>query len=246
MPRFTASLLMVLLAACPVLAQADPLVQMGKVLQPMLADAMPKILYEKTQNWDHQAMVPVGLRWHGLKSYVVKSPRNHGEWHRLSVTSQDLRRTLDLQIYDVKNLSAEKQTFKVYLTFQMGAEYEQQNWANGLRLWSGSVRARVQVKAYLQCEDTLRFDTSKGPLPDFVFRMRVTGAKVDYDKLVVEHITGLGGDAAKLIGQAAHKAMNQWRPSIERNLLAKAGDAIVRAADTREIRVGFGSLLPSK
>ena len=30
--------------------------------------------------------------------------------------------------------------------------------------------------------------------------------------------------------------MKQWRPSIERDLLAKANAAIVKTADTREIR----------
>jgi hypothetical protein len=40
--------------------------------------------------------------------------------------------------------------------------------------------------------------------------------------------------------------MKQWKPSIERDLLDKASAAIVKSADTREIRVGFGGLLASK
>ena len=51
---------------------------------------------------------------------------------------------------------------------------------------------------------------------------------------------------ALLIGQAVHRRMERWRPSIERDLLAKANDAIVKAADTREIRVGFSGLLKAK
>ena len=41
-----------------------------------------------------------------------------------------------------------------------------------------------------------------------------------------------GGDAAKLVGKAAHRALKQWRPNLERDLLAKASDAVVKAADT--------------
>jgi hypothetical protein len=84
------------------------------------------------------------------------------------------------------------------------------------------------------------------PRPDFVLRIRVTKAKVGYDKLVIEHINGIGGDGAKLIGGAVHDVLKQWRPGIERDLLAKANDAIVKAADTREIRLGFGGLLKAK
>jgi len=224
----------------------EPLDQLAKALKPFLIDALPATLYEKTDNWDHQVMVPVGVKWRGIRPQVTKSLRNHGEWKKLIISTQELPRTMDLKIYDVKTIDAEKQTFKVFLTFQMGVYYDQQNWESGARLWSGSVRARAQIKLDMDCENTLRIEFDKNGLPDFILRLRVTGAKLHYDKLVVEHINGVGGDAAKLIGDAAHRCMNQWRPSIERDLLAKANAAIVKAADTREIRVGFGGLIKTK
>jgi hypothetical protein len=219
--------------------------QLAKAFKPVLASAVPKTLYDRSDNWGHQVMVPVGVKWHGLRPEVSKSPRNHGEWRRLTITARNLGQTLDLRIFDVKTADADKQTFKVYLAFQMGVEYEQQNWESGARLWSGSVRARAQVKLDMECENTLRFETDKNNLPELVLRMRVTNARLHYDDLVFEHVNGVGGDAAKLIGAGAHRCMNQWRPSIERDLLAKANAAIVKAADTREIRVGFGGLLKS-
>lgn len=224
----------------------DPLTQIGGTLKPLLVGIVPETLYQKSENWGHQAMIPVAVKWRGVKPRITKSLRNHGEWKRLNITAQDLKRTLDLRIYDVKNISSERQTFKVHLEFQMGVHYEQQNWANGARLWSGSVRARAQIKLDMDCEDTLKVEFDKNSLPDFIFRMRVVGAKVHYDKLVIEHINGIGGDGAKIIGKTVHEVMKQWRPSIERDVLAKASAAIVKAADTREIRVGFGRLLKTK
>jgi hypothetical protein len=220
--------------------------QLGDLLKPILIDALPKVLHESSDNWGHQVNVPVGLKWNGLKPSVQKSPRNHGEWKRLTITTRNLPRTLDLKIHDVKNVNAEKQTFKVFLTFQMGVEYEQQNWESGARLWSGSVRARAQVKLEMECENTIRVELDKNFLPDFIIRARATSAKLTYDKLVVEQINGVGGDAAKIIGAAVHNVVKQARPSIERDMLAKANAAIVKAADTKEIRVGFGSLLKAK
>ena len=224
----------------------EPLDQLAKALKPFLIDALPATLYEKADNWDHQVMVPVGVKWRGIRPQVTKSLRNHGEWKKLIISTQELPRTLDLKIYDFKTIDADNQTFKVFLTFQMGVYYDQQNWESGARLWSGSVRARAQIKLDMDCENTLRIEFDKNGLPDFILRLRVTGAKLHYDKLVVEHINGIGGDAAKLLGDAAHRCMNQWRPSIERDLLAKANAAIVKAADTREIRVGFGGLIKTK
>ncbi|MBI3823308.1 MAG: hypothetical protein HY289_11615 [Planctomycetes bacterium] len=246
-----AILLLVLLAtpalpAQPAAKKDEPFDQLAKALKPILVGAMPATLHEKIDNWDHQVQVPVGVKWRGVKPQVMRSPRNHGEWRKLIISSQDLPRTLDLKIYDVKNIDAERQTFKVHLTFQMGVYYDQQNWESGARLWSGSVRARAQVKLDMECENTLKVELDKNNLPDFILRLRVTSAKIDYDKLVFEHVNVVGGDAAKLIGAATHRTMKQWRPSIERDLLAKANASIVKAADTKEIRLGFGGLLKSK
>jgi hypothetical protein len=157
-----------------------------------------------------------------------------------------LPRTLDLKIYDLKTVDADKQRFKIFIAFQMGVYYDQQNWESGVRLWSGSVRARAQVKCEMTCENTVRVEFDKNYLPEFIMQTRVAQANVGYDSLVVEHVAGIGGTGAKLVGEAAHEAMRQWRPSIERDLLAKANAAIVKSADTREVRFGFGSLLKAK
>ena len=219
---------------------------LARALKPVLIQLMPATLYEKNDNWHHTAMVPVGVKWQGLKPTVLKSPRNHGTWKKLIITAQDLPRTLDVKITDFKAIDQERLTFKVFFTFQMGVLYDQQNWENGVRLWSGSVRARLQIKLDMDCENTLRVQLGKDSLPEFVLRVRATKANIGYDKLVVEHIAGVGGSAAKLIGQAAHDSLRQWRPGIERDLLAKANAAVVKSADTREIRLSFGSLMKTK
>ena len=50
-----------------------------------------------------------------------------------------------------------------------------------------------------------------------------------YDNVVVEHTAGVGGSAAKMIGEAVHRALTRHRPSLERELLARANAAIVQA-----------------
>jgi hypothetical protein len=103
----------------------------------------------------------------------------------------------------------------------------------------------MRVRLTLRCEATGRLET-KDFLPEAVVRLRVVGSELGYDNFVVEHIAGLGGEAAKLLGEAAHSSLQQWRPSLERNLLARANAAIVKAGDTKEVRVGLASLLSQK
>src|SRR3954447_16536573 len=108
MPRPLFAIVTIFLV-CPVflLAQTpakdnDTASQLAKSLKPILIKGMPATLYEKVDNWDHQVMVPVGLKWSGIRPQVSKSLRNHGEWKKLKIATHDLPRTMDLKIYDVK------------------------------------------------------------------------------------------------------------------------------------------------
>ena len=65
-------------------------------------------------------------------------------------------------------------------------------------------------------------------LPDLVIELKVTKADVKYDNLKFEHIAGIGGEGAQLIGELAHAALTQWRPSIEKDALAKANAGTTR------------------
>src|SRR5205085_2469644 len=135
-------------------------------------------------------------------------------------------------------------TLEAVVAADADGSFEQQLWKGGVRLYSGETRGRCRATVRLACEATTRLDRKPGAiLPDAVVRVRVTGARLFYDDLVVEHALGVGGDAAKAIGEAAHRLLTRFKPSLERDLLAKADAAIVRAGDTKEVRVEFERLL---
>jgi hypothetical protein len=220
----------------------DSLESLAAGLKPLLARALPAVLYEKNTNWGHQEPAPNGIRWHGIHPEVVLTPKNDGHWRKLRIATQDLEHTLVLNVSDFKAVDAERQAFKVFLGMRVGVAYEHQHWDKGLRLWSGSIRARLQLKVALDCESLLRAQKSKGLLPDLIFRLRVTHADVGYDNLVVEHINGIGGSAARLIGETLRSTLKLCKPSLEQDLLDRADAAIIKAADTREVRLSLGRL----
>ena len=101
----------------------------------------------------------------------------------------------------------------------------------------------MRLKLNLKCEATSRWEKTGGFLPDALFRVRILQADARYDKLVIEHVAGIGGEAAKVLGDLFKGSLEQWRPSLERELLAKADAAIVKAGDTKEVRVRLSSVL---
>jgi hypothetical protein len=219
-----------------------PSLPVAELIKPFLVKAIPPVLYEHSRNWGKTSRVPHAVHWHGLRPEIKSTQRNDGHWQKVRLSPRNLAGTLDFRIAPPKRIDAERESFQVYLSFVAGIDYEHQLWESGVRLYSGSTRARMRVKLWMDVENTMRWD-KKSFLPDLVVRLRATRAKLAYDDLVVEHTAGVGGSAAKLIGEAIEGLIHEFQPNLERRLLDKASAAIIRAADTREVRLGLGGIL---
>jgi hypothetical protein len=241
------------LLLAPALANAAPalgdhtLDGVSTSLRAFLVEAMPTPLYAKSNNWGNTKRVANGVKWKGkglkVRAEVQKADMNDGVWTRLTVTTPNLARNLALDMRNLKHTPNGPTTFDALLAFDAAAEYERQNWRGGTRLYSGSARVRFRVKLKMQCEVTSRLEKNAAGIPDLVFRMRVVSADLTYDNLVCEHVMGLGGEAARLIGEAVRSGVHKFHPSLERSLLDKANTAIVKAADTKEVRVSLVKIL---
>lgn len=241
--RLAAAVMLSLLAASA-RGQELTLPQVAELMKPHLVDSIPNVLYDKSYNWGKTSRVPHAVHWHGLRPEIIKTPRNDGHWQKVKLSPRNLKGTLDFRMSPARKIDADRQAFQVYLSFMTTVDYEHQLWESGVRLYSGSTRARVKIMLWMDVENTVKLDTKKKSyIPDLVMRFKATNAKVAYDDLVVEHTAGVGGTAAKLIGEAIEGLVQEMQPDLERKLLDKAGSAIVRAADTKEIRIGLGALL---
>ena len=218
-------------------------------LRGFVIKALPAPLYEDTRHWGLQKPVRE-VKWRGKGLHIhaenVEVLKNDGRWWKVRVTAERLPDTLILDLREVRQAEAGRMTFTAFISFDTHVDYDRQTWRSGTRTYSGSIRARLRVKLTLRCEATARLDAGGGLLPDALFRLRVLQAESGYDNFVVEHIAGMGGEGAKLLGDAARGSVKQWRPSMERELLAKANAALVKAGDTKEVRVSLSKLLGKK
>lgn len=238
----------------PALRADEPTVtpgEMSELFRSLLLANLPSPLYEKGYNWGKQREAVVGVKWKRdgilLKPEVIKKPHNDGVWRKIRVEADAPTKLLQLAVSELKTVEQGKITFNVNVTFPVHVHFDQQIWESGIRLFSGSTRARCKVGALLKCEVVSQWEYKKGSLlPDLTFRTRVTEAKLGYDDLVVEHTLGIGGDGARLIGEAVIETVRQARPSLEEELLLKGNKAIVKAGDTKEVRLKLSKLLGGK
>ncbi|MFL5244871.1 MAG: hypothetical protein ACJ8FY_22445 [Gemmataceae bacterium] len=219
-------------------------------LRGYLVKNVPGVLYEGSRGWGHTKPVARGVKWSGgaliPHPHLQYADKNDGDWRKIRVAAPKLADTLILDIRNFQSPETGKLAFDVFLAFDAAVEYEHQKWDAGIRLLSDSARARLRAKAMINCEVTTRLEKGSGLLPDAVFHLKVTGAHLGYDNLVVEHVAGVGGEAAKLIGDAVRKGLDNWRPSLERDLLTKADAALVKAGDLKDVRVSLASLFDGK
>lgn len=170
----------------------------------------------------------------------------NGHWKHIRVNVLTPADTLVFDLRDLQNPEPGRITFTVFLSFDVRGECEMQHWQAGIRLSSNRIRARCRLRAAMRCEATFRLEPGAALLPDAVFRFRVTHSDLHYDNFVTEHIAGLGGDLAGLLGDALRGGMKKWHPSLERDLLVHANAAIEKAADTKEVRISLQELLKKK
>lgn len=228
----------------PLLDASSPQALSG-VLRGALIQFLPNPLYEASPGWGQQSMVANQLKWKRdegilLKPKIYKTLKNDGTWRKIILTSNNLPDTLILDIRNVQLAQPNQLNFDLFLSFDARVEYLHHVWESGVRLYSGSVKARFRVKLLLHCEATATLESGKKLIPDAVFRLHATSGKLSFDNLVFEHVPGLGGSAAKVLGNGFHNILNDLRPSLESNLLSKGNAAIVKSADTKEVRVSLG------
>ena len=258
------ALVVLLLLACPVMAQPPnkpalpnplSLLNTGSTdalagnFRAALVKAMPSPMYEDAKTWGRTKDVTT-IQWRGkglgIHPEKVVKQKKDGDWRKTRLTADNLADTL---VFDLRNLQSPEPgriTFTLFLSFDANVRSDHQKWNEGAKLWDSTVKARMRIKLTLDCDLTARLDDKGELLPDAIIRLHATKADLKYDNLVVEHAAGIGGVAAKLMGEAAHRIVNEFKPNLERDLLAKADAAIVKAADTKEIHVKLSELLVRK
>lgn len=236
-------------------AAADPIpvpVLDGKTLaatlRPLLVTALPDPLTTAPMGWGDQREVAIGIKWEKqrllYKPVPMMAVRNDGHWQKVTLTAVDPAKSLTLDIRDVRS-AGDTTYFRATVGLDVRGVYEQQMWAVAKRLYAGETRVRCRATLDLTCELTSGVSFApKAVLPALDLRIRATEAKVGYGDVVCEHTFGLDGKPAELLGKAALEVMRKVAPKVERDLLAKANAAVLKAADTKAVRIEFSKLLP--
>ena len=252
--------LITLLVATNVAVAVDPPATMtveetkalSNVARQLIVKFLPDPALTTKKNWGHQKEVVV--RFNGerkgpfnWKFEPKKELKNDGHWTALTLSAVEPETKLGIELKDVTTPEPGKTTFTAILSSPVKFEFEQQFWKSGIRLLSGETRGRCETTTVLNCETTSKLDWTPGKLlPTQILRVKVTKADVIYENLKIEHTAGVGGDAAKVIGETVLKAVKLMKPNLEKDLLEKANAAIVKAGDSKDLKLELDKMIGGK
>ena len=206
--------------------------ELSHLFRSLLLPNLPDPLIHTQSNWGKQREVR-----------VLRKKKNDGTWRQVNVTIPNAAQNLRIAMRGIHSPQPGQTLFEVWVGFRANMKFEQQIWESGIRLYSGSTRGHCNVLVRLACELTTRIEPGQNLLPDAVIRVRVTDATLAYTDVEVDHILGIGGDGAKILGNALIEFMRDVKPNLERDMLGKANQAIVKAGDSKEVRLSFEKLL---
>jgi hypothetical protein len=228
-------------------AEAAALTQ---VLRDLAKKHLPDPISKSSQNWGHQKAVTIIHRYRdGLRiwSEAVQEFRNDGHWKRTTIRLPEPDKVA-LAVTELTHPEPGKMLATVAVVAErVDIRFEQQIWKNGLRLYSGETRAHCKGGLVIKAEVVSKSDIKKGSfLPEVTLKLRVTDADLYHEKIVVDHTAGVGGDAAKAIGDVLLDVVKAVKPDIEKQLREKAEAAIVKAVGIREFKLALDKLLSGK
>ena len=120
-------------AAPPERATPEESAAFAGQMRTLVLQLLPDPLFTDDKKWNLQKKGPGGR------------PHNDGRWVKIRIAHKDIERTLKLTVDDMIKEKARK-TFTINLSFDAQVDLERQTWKAGLRLYSGSTRARLRVK----------------------------------------------------------------------------------------------------
>ena len=226
--------------------------ELAGTLRKMMLANLPDPVVEADMGWNTQREVAIGVKWEKvsrvrLKPMVMRDVKNDGHWQKVHIHATDPEKSLTLTVSNLRSLEVGKTLFDAQIGLDSKIVYEQQMWLGGKRLYAGESQARCRAELNCVVELTDKVEFKPGTLlPAVSFRVRVVEAQLSYTNLVCEQTFGLSGDAAKLVGKTLLEVLKKVQPHTEKDLLAKANTAIVKAADAKEVRIEFDKLLQGK
>ncbi|MFO0936715.1 MAG: hypothetical protein U0798_09410 [Gemmataceae bacterium] len=225
---------------------------LAHVARQLILKFLPDPAIKTKKNWGNQkeTIVRVDGERKGLMNWkfeTKKEMKNDGHWSAVTLSIIDPNTKLRLDLKDIATPEPGKTTFTAIVAAPVKFQFEQQIWKAGIRLYSGETRGRCDATTVLDCETTTKLDWMPGKLlPTQILKVKITKADVIYENPVIEHTAGVGGDTAKVIGDTAIKAIKLMKPNLEKDLLEKANAAIVKAGDSKEIKLELEKMVVGK
>lgn len=227
---------------------AEEAVALAKTIRGLMLTKLPDPLVKANDGWGKQKeLVQGAIMLRNPKKFGPEAPRqlvNDGLWRRITVTARKPADTLAVGIPELVRPTADTANLTLDVEMEIDFRVEHQFWKRDLQIYSGETRGHCKAAVQLKAEIVTKTEKVPGSFfPNVTLTIKVTDAKLFYDKLVIDHTAGLDGEDAKSAGDFVLDLVKSVKPDLEKQLLEKANAAIMKSVGSKEIKVELDKLL---
>jgi len=216
------------------LAAASRRVEPEQILEGALSGAVERALYfelrdlrsEFSNNWGNKISVWTGktkVVWQGIRSRVerINDELDHGLWTRGWVRIENAADELDVKFRNFRKTPGKLQLrFQIYVRAMFRGQIEARQYNHGVGLWRATSNGRARGHIFLNMR--VHIDGTE-------LRWEAENVDIKYSDVAVDRVGHVGGEAARVVGNAFTGAIKKWFADKEREAVSKAKRAVDQA-----------------
>lgn len=217
--------------------------RLQSVFQQLLVGNIPHD-YEDRDEWGKTKKVwdGVHIRLDGLQVRTKRKWKqvNQGTWKMHKISLVDPEEHLQIELRNLRRIQPGTWSFDLMLAARLNAYGRVSEWQRGIRLFSVSGDARVDVRLVMQCELKASLEPVGFP-PDVVIEPRVTTAKLEMNDFRLRRISHADGPLVKQLGKSIRGVVEDELAKKDKKLVTKINRAIAKHQD--ELRLSLQDAL---
>ena len=200
--------------------------------------------YVDERKWGKTKNLTMGVRFE--QDGLVIRPRRrrkevkHGTWERYEIHLADPRRSIDIEVTDVRRGAEVSERGGMELDVVVRAPLKLHarvaEWRRGVQLYNVSADATADVHVVLTCRLQAALDFSRFP-PGLVVHPHVTRTNVKLESFRLHRVSDLHGPLVKQLGKNLKNVLNEQLRKKEPKLVQK----INRQLEKHVNRIGLGA-----
>jgi hypothetical protein len=228
-------------------ATNNPAAELEQLIHKTVVAKMPEVI-EENSGWGNMIPLPPVLRRPNLPRMVVDVDGRpmvpDGPWRRLRLRLPDPDRDLRIKVHGLERLDATKYRLTLDADAALDGKADLQRWRNGILLADTTLRTRVALNVYVECDLTAHLDTGGLRLEPELKDVKLTIKDFAPERVILKRAgIVVEGEALEGLGREVQGHLQAMLDARTPQLKKRAEEALAKALKEEKGLKATGAML---